>query len=74
MRNPTTGNYESKPIYEVAASHMGRKTFIGVTIKLTHDPNIIGKMLGLVEGSKAFCRYRAIDGEDLRDLVKRMDS
>lgn len=74
VRNPTTGNYESKPIYEVAASHMGRKTFIGVTYKLTHDPNIIGKMTGHVEGSKAFCRYRAIDDEDLRDLITRMDS
>lgn len=74
VRNPKTGDYESKPIYEVAASHMGRKTFIGVTYKLTHDPNIIGKMTGHVEGSKAFCRYRSIDDEDLRDLITRMDS
>lgn len=74
VRNPTTGNYESRPIYEVAASHMGRKTFIGVTYKLTHDPNIIGKMTGHVEGSKAFCRYRAIDDDDLRDLIIRMDT
>ena len=74
VRNPTTGNYESRPIYEIAASHMGRKTFIGVTYKLTHDPNIIGKMTGHVEGSKAFCRYRTIDDEDLRDLITRMDS
>ena len=74
VRNPKTGNYEPKPIYEVAASHMGRKTFIGVTYKLTHDPNIIGKMTGHVEGSKAFCRYRSIDDEDLRDLINRMDA
>lgn len=74
VRNPKTGDYESKPIYEVAASHMGRKTFIGVTYKLTHDPNIIGKMTGHVEGSKAFCRYRAIDDDDLRDLISRMDA
>lgn len=74
VRNPTTGNYEARPIYEVAASHMGRKTFIGVTYKLTHDPNIIGKMTGHVEGSKAFCRYRAIDDDDLRDLITRMDT
>lgn len=74
VRNPKTGDYESRPIYEVAASHMGRKTFIGVTYKLTHDPNIIGKMTGHVEGSKAFCRYRSIDDDDLRDLITRMDS
>lgn len=74
VRNPKTGDYEFKPIYEIAASHMGRKTFIGVTYKLTHDPNIIGKMTGHVEGSKAFCRYRTIDDEDLRELVSRMDT
>ena len=74
VRNPHTGQYESKPICEVAASHMGRRTFIGVTYKLTHDPNIIGKMTGHAEGSKAFCRYRSIDDEDLRDLTTRMDS
>lgn len=74
VRNPKTGDYESKPIFEVAASHMGRKTFIGVTYKLTHDPNIIGKMTGHVEGSKAFCRYRSIDDDDLRDLITRMDT
>lgn len=74
VRNRTTGNYEAKPIYEVAASHMGRRTFIGVTYKMTHDPNIIGKMTGHVEGSKAFCRYRSIDDEDLRNLVNRMDT
>jgi len=74
VRNAKTGNYEAKPICQVAASHMGRKTFIGVTYKLTHDPNIIGKMTGHVEGSKAFCRYRAIDDDDLRDLITRMDT
>ena len=71
VRNPKTGNYEPKPIYEVAASHMGRKTFIGVTYKLTHDPNIIGKMTGHAEGSKAFCRYRSIDDEDLIDTFAK---
>lgn len=50
VRNPTTDNYESKPIYEFAASHMGCKTFIGVTYRLIHNPIIVGKMTGHVEG------------------------
>lgn len=72
VRNPRTGKYESKQICDIASSHMARRTFIGVGYKLTHDPNIIGKMTGHVEGSKAFTRYRDIDDEDLRSIINQI--
>lgn len=70
--NPTTGDYEMKPICDVASSHMARRTFIGVSYKLTHDPNIICKMTGHSEGSRAFNRYRSIDDDDLSELTSKI--
>ncbi len=68
-RNPVTGQYESRPICDIVSSHMARRTFIGVAYRLTHDPNLIGKMTGHVEGSQAFNRYRKIEDEDLRSVA-----
>ena len=64
---------EPKPLYEVASSHMARRTFVGNTYKMTKDPNIIGMMSGHALGSKAFARYRDIDDEDLLEVVEKID-
>lgn len=69
VRNTKTGKYDSVPICDIASSHMARRTFIGIAYRLTHDPNLIGKMTGHVEGSTAFCRYRKIEDEDLRSIT-----
>lgn len=58
-----------KPLYEVAASHMARRTFIGNAYKMTKDPNIIASMSGHVEGSQAFNRYRDIDDEIRSEVI-----
>ena len=70
--NQKTGQYEARQICDIVTSHMARKTFIGVEYRLTHDPSIIGRMTGHVEGSKAFCRYRKIEDEDLRSVTNLM--
>lgn len=72
VRNAKTGRYDSVPICNVASSHMARRTFIGIAYRLTHDPNLIGKMTGHVEGSTAFCRYRKIEDEDLKTVTYNM--
>lgn len=72
VRNPKTGGYEARPINEIASSHMARRTFCGIAYKLTHDPNVIGKMSGHVEGSKAFARYRDIDDDDTQNIINQM--
>lgn len=71
--NPKTGKTESKPINEVASSHMARRTFVGNIYKQVKDPNLIGAMSGHTEGSKAFARYRDIDNDDLRKTIKLID-
>lgn len=71
--NPTTRQEEKRPLNEVASSHLARRCFIGNLYKQVKDPNLIGKLSGHTEGSKAFARYRDID-EDLRkELVTLLE-
>jgi hypothetical protein len=58
-----------KPIYEVASSHMARRSFIGNIYKQVKDPNLVGALSGHKEGSKAFARYRDIDEEMKKELI-----
>ena len=73
VRNPTTGEEEIKPLNEVASSHMARRTFVGGLYSKVQDPNLIGKMSGHVEGSRAFVRYRTIDDDLLKSVVSLID-
>ncbi len=72
VRNSTTGETEMKRICDVASSHMARRTFVGAAYKAVKDPNIVGKMSGHVEGSRAFNRYRQIDDEILRETINEI--
>jgi len=73
VRNSITGETESKRICDVASSHMARRTFVGAAYKQVKDPNIVGKMSGHAEGSRAFARYRNIDDEMLKDVIKSIE-
>lgn len=67
--NPVTGEEEQRPIWEVASSHMARRTFIGNLYKEVKDPNLIGSMTGHVEGSRSFARYRDITDDTKKEVV-----
>lgn len=69
VRNALTGEIEQRPINEVASSHLARRTFVGNLYFRVQDPNLIGKMSGHTEGSKAFSRYRKIEDETLKDAI-----
>lgn len=69
VRNAKTGENEIKPINEIATSHIARRTFVGNAYFKVHDPNLIGKMSGHVEGSQAFKRYRKIEDETLKEVI-----
>ncbi len=73
VRNPQTREYEIRPINEIASSHLARRTFIGNAYFKVTDPNLIGKMSGHVEGSKAFKRYRNIEDETLKSVIDMLD-
>lgn len=69
VRNPLTGENEIRPINEIASSHLARRTFVGNAYFKVSDPNLIGKMSGHVDGSKAFKRYRKIEDETLKSVI-----
>ena len=71
--DPLTHNEIKRPIYEVASSHLARRTFIGNIYKKVKDPNLVSALSGHKEGSKALRRYRDIDEEMKKDLVKLLD-
>lgn len=70
VRNTITGEIENRPINELASSHLARRTFIGNLYSKVPDPNLIGKMSGHVDGSKAFERYRKIEDDTLRNVIE----
>ena len=71
--NARTGLEEKKPLYELASTHLARRTFIGNLYKKVQDPNIIASMSGHADGSKAFLRYRAIDDSIKNDAIKYIE-
>ena len=71
--DPLTRNEVIKPLNEIAASHLARRCFVGNLYKKVQDPNLVGELSGHKEGSKAFARYREIDKEIKKDLVKMLE-
>ena len=71
--DPITRRQEKHPINEIGSSHMARRTFIGNIYKLVKDPNLVSALTGHAEGSRAFNRYRDIDIDMKRDLVKILE-
>lgn len=71
--DPKTNESVIKPIGEVAASHIARRTFSGAAYKKVKDPNVVGKMTGHVEGSRAFMRYRDIDDDMLKEVIDMIE-
>ncbi len=68
--NPLLQCTETKVLYEVAASHLARRTFIGNLYKQVKDPSLIASLTGHTETSSSFTRYRTIDDEMKRDILK----
>lgn len=72
VRNPKTGENETRPINEIASSHLARRTFIGNAYFKVADPNLISAMSGHVQGSEAFARYRKIEDEQLFNVINQL--
>lgn len=71
--NPLTREPECRPLYEVASSHMARRTFIGNIFKKFKDQGLVSELSGHAPGSQAFARYREIDSEMKREMVKTLE-
>lgn len=73
IMNPVTKMSEQHPICDVASSHMACRTFIGNLYKKVKDPNLVGKLSGRCEETKAFARYRDIDDDMIREMTNLLD-
>ena len=71
--NKLTGIEETRPLNEVASSHIARRTFCGNLYKKVRDPNLVGALSGHTDGSKAFARYRDIDEDMKTELVRMLE-
>jgi integrase len=71
--DPMTRQEVQRPLNEIASSHLARRTFVGNLYKQVRDPNLIAKLSGHIEGSRAFARYRDIDEDIRKDLVKLLE-
>ena len=71
--DPLTRQEVQRPLNEIASSHLARRTFVGNLYKQVKDPNLIAKLSGHTEGSRAFARYRDIDEDMRKDLVKMLE-
>lgn len=71
--NTITREEEKHPIWEVASSHMARRVLVGNLYKELKDPNLIAKISGHVENSKAFNRYRDIDEEMAKEVILKLE-
>ncbi len=69
VRNALTGEKELRPINKIASSHMARRTFVGNLYFNIPDPNLIAKMSGHKENSRAFSRYRKVEDKTLFDVL-----
>lgn len=71
--NPLTREAECRRFYEVASSHMARRTFIGNIYKKFKDQGLVSELSGHSPGSHAFTRYREIDVEMKREMVSAIE-
>ena len=71
--NTITREEEKHPIWEVASSHMARRVLVGNLYKEVKDPNLIAKISGHVENSRAFSRYRDIDEEIAKEVILKLE-
>lgn len=66
-RDPQTGKSRPRPLYEVASSHLARRTFTQIAYTSTGDKRLVSSMTGHSENSRAFNRY----SEVTRDMKRR---
>lgn len=74
ITNTLTREAEIRPLYEIASSHIARRTLVGNLYKKGYDQNKIATLSGHKEGSKAFARYRDIDEDMKKDMVDNLFS
>lgn len=72
VQNKITYKSEPRPIWEIAASHLARRTFMANMYKSVKDARLVSSFTGHVNGSQAFLRYTDVDDEMKRELLQSL--
>lgn len=71
--DPLTREEVKRPLNEVAASHLARRTFVGNLYRKVKDRDSVSSMSGHVSASQAFERYRDIDDDFKTEIVTLLE-
>lgn len=71
--NPTTRRQEQKKLYEVASSHMARRTFVGNLYLETKDKGLVATLSSHDPNSDAFNRYWAPNEEVRQEMMEKLE-
>ena len=72
IQNPKTLAAEPHPLWEVASSHIARRTFMANMFKATKSERITSAFTGHVNGSRAFSRYTSVDDDMKLEVLRAM--
>ncbi len=72
IQNPKTLAAEPHPLWEVASSHIARRTFMANMFKATKSERITSAFTGHVNGSRAFSRYTSVDDDMKLEVLRTM--
>jgi len=73
VQDPKTLATIPKRLWEVASSHLARRTFMANVFKETGSERITSAFTGHVNGSHAFSRYASVDDEMKLNVLKSMN-
>ena len=72
--NPISQEFETKYLYELASSHLARRTFIGLMVENVKDCNLVSELSGHVDGgSRALKRYYNVTEKMRKDMIKAIE-
>lgn len=72
VQDPKTLQTVPKQLWQVASSHLARRTFMANVFKETKSERITSAFTGHVNGSRAFSRYTSVDDEMKLEVLKSM--
>lgn len=73
VQEPKTLQTVPKQLWQVASSHLARRTFMANMFKETKSERITSAFTGHVNGSRAFSRYTSVDDEMKLEVLKNMN-
>lgn len=72
VQDPKTMRPVNKELWQVASSHLARKTFSMTIFKETHNDRVAASFTGHSPNTKSFGRYAKVDDEMKKEIMKNI--